>query len=222
MQARLNRKNDGRSFSKASNRSVAESSIAGDMRSEIERILRVSDMLVTAHANLRGQNENKALALDSAILGSSIWLTSVVFVEPKIGLTLTPFHLDPQIWVGLLSISTLFLSVIQLRVDWKRQSDAHKRSGEMYSKIKADCRYLLESKKIVTRDDAQSLLTRYDMSADLGCPIPEDEFLKQKGKHLTKVVVSKFLDRSPASSITLLKIRLWWRCNVRNRKEPLA
>jgi hypothetical protein len=199
-----------------------ESSIGGDIRNEIERVKRVSDMLVTGHSNLREKYDRRALALDCAILALSVWLTSVVFVEPKIGLTLTPFHLDPQIWIGLLGIFTLFLSVVQLRVDWKRRSDGHKRSAEMYSRVKTGCRYLLESRSVITRDAAQELLAQYDLSASLGNPIPEKEFLGQKRKHLTKVAISKFLDKHPAASVKLLKIRLWWRCNIGNRRDELS
>jgi hypothetical protein len=199
-----------------------EAPSGGDIRNEIERIMRVSDMLITGHSNLSERYDNRALALDCAILALSVWLTSVVFVEPKIGLTLTPFHLDPQIWIGVLGIFTLFLSVVQLRVDWKRRSDGHKRSAEMYAKVKSGCRYLLESKKLITRDDAQELLAHYDLSASLGSAIPEKEFLRQKSNHLTKIAISRFLDKHPAASVTLLKIRLWWRCNISNRRDTIT
>jgi hypothetical protein len=200
---------------------LTEPPTGGDIRSEIERILRVSDMLVTGHSNLRDKYDRRALALDCAILALSVWLTSVVFIEPKIGLTLTPFHLDPQIWIGLLGVLTLFLSVVQLRVDWKRQSDGHKRSAEIYSKVKTGCRYLLESRKLISRENAQELLVQYDLSASVGSPIPEKAFLKQKSKHLTKVAISKYLDRHPAASVMLVRIRLWWRCNVSSRRDAL-
>src|SRR5580700_3127453 len=98
-----------------------------DCSQEIERIRRVSDMLATAHANLRERYSHRAVILDVAVLPLSTWLVSVVFVEPRINLKLTPSGIDPQIWVGLLGILTFFLSIVQLRVDWKRRSDAHKR-----------------------------------------------------------------------------------------------
>jgi hypothetical protein len=200
---------------------VTQPEFDGDIRGEIERIARVSNMLITGHSNLRERYARRALLLDTTILAVSVWLTSVVFVEPRIGLTLTPFHLDPQIWIGLLSIVTLFLSVVQLRVDWKGQSDAHKRSADIYSKVKSDTRHLLEAKRAITREDAGQLLIQYDLSSDLGCSIPENEFLKQKGKHLTKVAISKFLDKHPAAWIPLLRLRLWWHSNVTNRRAPI-
>jgi hypothetical protein len=207
---------------KASNNQVSQPEDDGDIRGEIERIARVSNMLVTGHSNLRERYAKRALALDVTILGVSVWLTSVVFVEPKIGLTLTPFHMDPQIWIGLLSIATLFLSVIQLRVDWKGQSDAHKRSADIYSKVKSETRHLLEAKRAITREDARELLIQYELSSDLGCSIPENEFLKQKTEHLKKVAISKFLDKHPGASITLLRLRLWWHSNITKRGAPIV
>ena len=200
---------------------MSEPSVKADLRNEVLRILRVSDMLATGHSNLRDKFKRRAFVMDVSIIASSVWLTSVVFVEPKIGLTLTPFHLDPQIWVGLLSIATLFLSVAQLRVDWKGQSDSHGRCCEMHSRIKAKCRNLLESKEVLVREDAHELFTQYGLSSELGCPIPENEFLRQKNKHLTKVVISRFLDKHPAASVGVLKLRLWWRSNITTRRDQL-
>lgn len=168
---------------------MADSDQSGDIRGEIERIRRVSDMLVSGHSNVSEKFDRYALALDCAILALTVWITSVVFVEPRIGLALTPFRIEPPIWIGLLSILTLFLSVVQLRVEWKRKSNGHKRSAEMYSKAKANCRYLLESNKLITRDDAKEVLILYDTSGNWGSPMLEKEFLKQKGKHLTKVAI---------------------------------
>lgn len=188
-----------------------------DLRGEVERIKRVSDTLITAHSSLREQFARKALLLDATILAFTVWITSVVFVEPKIGLSLTPFHFDPQVWIGLLSILTLFLSIVQLRVDWKGRADAHQRSCDMYSRVKAECRYLLESTDAITRERGQNLFSQYELSGQQGLAVPEGQFLKLKKKHLTKVAISKMLDRRPGSSIALLRARLWWRANIARR-----
>ena len=95
-----------------------------DFRAEIERIRRVSDMLVTGHANLRDRYSRWATLLDLAVMALSTWLTAVVFIEPRLNVKLTPFGIDPQLWVGLLGVFTFFLSIVQLRVDWKGRSDA--------------------------------------------------------------------------------------------------
>jgi hypothetical protein len=185
-----------------------------DCSQEIERIRRVSDMLATAHANLRERYSHRAVILDVAVLALSTWLVSVVFVEPRINLKLTPSGIDPQIWVGLLGILTFFLSIVQLRVDWKRRSDAHKRSFDMYTQVKRECVYLLTSGKEINTDSCQRALARYDMAVDVGAPIPEGEFLAQKRNHVKKVAISKHLDNHPGTSILLIKLKMWWRDNI--------
>jgi hypothetical protein len=156
-----------------------------------------------------------------AILALSVWLTSVVFVEPRIGVRLTPSGLDPQIWAGLLGVLTLFLSILQLRVDWKGQSDGHRRSASIYSKVKAGTRFLLESEGAISRSDARDVLVLYEISADVGCAVKGRDFLVQKGKHLQKVAISRYLDKNPGASVLLLKARMWWTANVTKRSEPV-
>src|SRR3979409_723189 len=86
---------------------------------ELQRIRRVSDMLCTAHAGLRDRFSRLALFLDLSLLGLSTWLVALAFVEPRIGVSLTPFGMDTQIWGGLLATFTFFLTIVQLKTDWK-------------------------------------------------------------------------------------------------------
>jgi hypothetical protein len=176
-------------------------------------------MLVTAHANLRQKYSLRALLLDLGILATSVWLTAVIFIEPRLNVMLTPFHLDPQLWVGLLGVFTFSLSILQLRVDWKGQSDAHKRSFDLYAQVKNECRFLLSAEGILTREACQRALTMFELADDVGRQIPEREFLKQKRKHLQKVAMSKYLDTHPWASLFLLKLRMWIKTNLTLRKE---
>ena len=140
---------------------------AKDCRDEVDRVLRVSDMLVTAHANLRERFARRALILDLTVLGVSVWLTAVIFVEPRLNIKLTPFHLDPNIWVGLLGVFAFFLSIVQLRVDWKGRSDAHKRSFDLYWEVKNQCRYLLAGGGALKHEACQRALTMFESRVTL-------------------------------------------------------
>lgn len=186
---------------------------AEEFRQELERIRRVSDMLVTGHANLRDRYNRRATALDLSVMALSTWLTAVVFVEPRINVKLTPFGFDPQLWVGLLGVFTFFLSIIQLRVDWKGRSDAHKRSFDLYAEVKRESGYLLASQEALTAESCNRVLSRYDMATEVGTPLPESEFLAQKQNHLRKIEISKYLDKQPSASILALRMKLWWRDN---------
>lgn len=182
---------------------------------ELERIKRVSDMLITAHAVLRDRYGRRALMIDITILGASIWLTAMAFVDPSIGLKLTPFGLSKDLWLGLLSVLVFFFSMVQIRVDWKGREYAHARACEAYVSVKKECGNLLGQEKIDS-PEYNRVLDRYESAGTLSIPIPEAEFNKLKGMHKTKIEISCHLDERPATSLMLLKLRLWWRDNIGN------
>ncbi|MBS0174108.1 MAG: hypothetical protein JSR64_08730 [Nitrospira sp.] len=180
------------------------------MKDELTRICRVSDMLCTGHAALRDRYAKLAFAIDLFTLGVSTWLVALAFVEPKLNGTLTPFGWDSQIWVGVLGTGVFFLTLIQMKTDWKGRSDAHKRTLDVYAEVKREAGYLLSAGEY-NHDACQRVFSRYDMAASVGVQIPESEFLNQKQRHLVKVALSKLLDDRPATSLMWLRVRLWWR-----------
>jgi hypothetical protein len=187
------------------------------IRDELQRIRRVSDMLCTTHAALRDRYTRRALFLDLSVLGLSTWLVALAFLEPRIGVSLTPFKIDSQIWGGLLATFTFFLTIVQLKTDWKGRSDAHSRTLDLYAEVKREAGYLLASGAI---DDSavRRVLARYDIASAVGIAVPERDFLPQKRRHLVKVELSKRLDCLPGSSLLLARIRLWLLNNIWGRK----
>lgn len=163
-------------------------------REELERVRRASDMLTTGHSALTERFNRRAVLLDISILGISLWLTAIVFVKPHLNVMLTPFKLDPQLWVGLLGVFCFFLSIVQLRVDWKGRSDAHKRTCNLYAEVKRECGYLLTSEEQITEEKSRRVLARYDMATDAGVSLPEKEFLRQRRDTFR---------RSPSASILI-------------------
>lgn len=184
------------------------------MREEIERIRSVADMLCTAHAGLRDRLARCALFLDLSILGLSTWLVALAFVAPQFNVSLTPFGLDPQIWSGLVAVSVFFLSIVQVKVDWKGRSAAHERSLAIYAEVKQEAGFLLASGDDIDEQVCRRVIARYDMASGVGVPIPEREFLRQKRRHKSKVELSRHLDRYPFASIPLTRIKFWIRDNM--------
>jgi len=180
------------------------------MKAELTRICRVSDMLCTGHAALRDRFARLAFVIDLLTLGVSTWLVALAFVEPKLNVTLTPFGWDTQIWVGALGTGVFFLTLIQIKADWKGRSGAHKRTMDVYSEVKREAGYLLSVGEY-DHGACQRVFSRYDMAASVGVPIPESDFLRQKQRHLVKAALSKALDGRPATSLMWLRARLWWR-----------
>ncbi len=85
---------------------------------------------------------------------------------------LTPFGLDSQVWVGVLSVGTFFLTLVQLKTDWKGRADAHKRTFDLYAEVKREAGYLLAAEEI-EETACRRVLSRYDMASAVGVPIPK-------------------------------------------------
>ena len=111
-------------------------------------------------------------------------------------------------------MGVFFLSLVQMKAEWKARSDAHARTVATYAEVKREARYLLAQGDI-QEVDWRRVLSRYDMASAIGVAMPEREFLRQKRIHKIKMDLSKTLDEKPAISLTVLKVKLWWRDNVR-------
>jgi hypothetical protein len=183
----------------------------------LERIARVSDMMCTAHAGLRDRYRCWALWLDLAVALPSAWLVALAFVEPRINVTLTPASLEPQVWTGLLAVLVFGLSIVQLRVDWKGRTDAHARAFEGFAEVKRDAGFLLASAPEITEQTCRPIFARYGSAGAM--PVPEQQFLRLKRRHLLKVAVSKHLDGHPAASPLLTRLRFWFRDNFSSNRR---
>ena len=107
-----------------------------------------------------------------------------------------------------------FLSVVQLKTDWKGRSDAHKRTLDIYAEVKREARYLIALGSI-DEEAWRRVLARYDMASAVGIGMPERDFLREKRRHKIKVAVSRHLDKHPSASLALTYLRLWARDNLR-------
>ena len=187
------------------------------LRAELERIARVSDMMCTAHADLRDRYRSWALWLDLAVVLPSAWLVALAFVEPRINVKLTPTALEPQVWTGLLAVLVFGLSIVQLRVDWKGRADAHARAFEGFAEVKREAGFVLASMPEITEQACRPIFARYGSAGVT--PVPETQFLRQKRRHLLKVAVSRHLDGYPAASPLLTRLRFWFRDNVSPKRR---
>ena len=181
-------------------------------KSELQRIKRVSEQLVTAHSLLRDRYARRAFVIDITILGSTLWLTAMALVNPIIGVELTPTGLTKDLWLGILSVVAFFLSIVQIRVDWKGKENAHARACDAYASVKRETVNLLAQEQFDGLE-YKRILDKYESAGTLSIPIPEAEFTKLKGKHKIKMEISNFLNEKPAASVWLLRMRLWCRDN---------
>jgi hypothetical protein len=188
------------------------------IKDELTRVRQVSDMLCTGHAILRDRYIRRALAIDLSVLGFSTWMVALAFVDPAINVKLTPWGLAPTIWGGCLAVGVFFLSIVQLKTDWKSRADAHRRTLDLYAEVKREAGYVLASAE-TDEPSCRRVLSRYDMASAVGIELPESDFLYLKRRHRIKIAISKRLDTYPAASISVLRLKMWFFDNFRRRDD---
>lgn len=181
----------------------------------LERAVRVSDQSCTAYAILRDRYRRFSTALDLMILVLSAWLTAMVFVQPEIGIQLSPRGVSKDLWIGLLSIAAFCLSLVQLQVNWKGRAISYQLAATALSAFVKEFRPILGT---ATVTQAQVGLARYQVLSDSLEPIPDSKFLALKQAHAVKVEMSKHLDQYPGASLLLFRFRLWWRDTWQSKK----
>ena len=195
----------------------------GDLKKEVERIRRVSDMLVSMHSVLRDEYARKSTVVDCSLFGSSIILVALVFMDPLLLGWLPLSATASRILLGVFALLTFFISLVIYRVDWKSKSELHKHAAATYSNIKLECQEILATFETASDIDIQRLLIRYRYLGQICIAIPDSSFLRLKNKHKTKVAISKYLDDNPGTYLWLLKMRILFVNTFKTKsKHPLA
>lgn len=179
------------------------------MREELARALRVADMLTTCHCVLRDRFARRALILDLMILVASVWLIAMAFVDPEIAKSFALPNFSPTITIGLLAVITFVLSLLQLRTDWKYQSERFDQAAKAYADTKLELRRILNS-EIISAEDYSRALQNFSAIGARVAAIPDKQFNALKKKHLLKKRVGQLIDGHPGSNIAVIKLRLWW------------
>lgn len=180
------------------------------IKNELERIQRVSDMLVTMHSSLRDEYALRSALVHCLLFASSIILVALVFMDPALLGWLPLSATGSRILLGVFALVTFFLSLVIFRVDWKAKSELHKYAAQAYSLIKLDCRQMFGAFESATDTEIQKLFVRYSDLGRICIAVPENDFLRLKKKHKIKIAVSKYLDENPGASLLLLNLRIWF------------
>lgn len=181
-----------------------------DLHADLLRTIRVSDQSCTGYAILRDRYRQWSLLLDLAILLLSLWLNAMVWVQPSIAEKLTPFGMRQDIWLGLLAISAFALSLLQILVNWKEKANSFHQAMLTLSTYVKELRPLWNSED---NKQIENALIRYQTITEPLPPIPDSQFLELKKRHKIKILTSSFLDKHPGTSLTLLRVIVWFRSN---------
>lgn len=189
-----------------------------DHRKDVERMHRVSDMLLTAHSHRRDKLSFWASSLEMSTLGLSILSLAFVFAEPsQVG---TRAYIDTLLtvlpWIG---IFVFLLTVVQLKYDLRGNSALHGKAVGTLAGLKSELNALLKSNDAGLEQDYERMRRYYDLSMNSIPPIKERDFLKFKALHKKKVQISKILDEYPNANIWMLNMKLWFHDNWRKAPE---
>ena len=140
-------------------------------------------------------------------------------LDPAVAKIVLPYGLPPSVLVGLAGIFIFVASLVQMKMDWNGRSALHGRAAESYLAVKHE----LGRIKCFSPEDHERLAAafsstrdRYEAIGSTTVSLPDRIFLKLKQIHRVKVEISKALDSNPGASILLLRLKFWWRDNIRS------
>jgi hypothetical protein len=178
---------------------------------EIERRFRVADQMVTMYSVLRDQYSARATGLTLGIMGSSVILCACTFLPD-----------DALVWVGLSPLGTkvifgffssfiLFLSIAELKVDWKERSRLYGEAAESVVGLKARYRDLRNCIGQPSPGVIHELASQYDSIMASLPRIPDLQFAKLKAYHVKKIGLSQLIDSKPGRPLWILRLQLMWK-----------
>ncbi len=177
-------------------------------KKENNRQYKLVDQMISMHANLRDEYNNKALLLNLGLLAASVFLCAFVFADDQI---LSLFSADPKllkIGLGLSSVLCFVLSLVEYRVDWKGKAALHADAATKLAILKAEFRESLIKHNGNDQNEISRLSCLYNETMKDIVEIPENKFSKLKAKHLYKVSLSKMISTYPEAPVILLRARL--------------
>jgi hypothetical protein len=170
---------------------------------ENERQYRVVDQMLTMHSLLRDRMERRAFWLNTALIGSSLFLCVFSFVGDDV---LGALKFDPSMTrfdLGLVAVVVLLISITEFRVDWRTVSGKHAEAVARLAALKAKYRKSFSETGGNDPNKNKRLTSEYEKVMN-GLPaIPDRWFGKLKAEHRFKRLVSERINHSPRSPI-------WW------------
>jgi hypothetical protein len=176
---------------------------------EFRRKRRVLDQMLTGHSVLRDLYERRALILTLLVLALSIVATSVAFLTGETTVSILGVRARVQTWVGVLSATIFFLTLVELRVDWRQRAGVHDEAARRLGRLKGVFRVATVHDGVVDAGGVD-LNADYDATMEQLPPIPDRRFLWVKAKHARKVRASKLLDKHAGAPVWYVRLLAMW------------
>ena len=186
--------------------------------SDTQRQYRVVDQSLTMHALLRDRYFRRALVLNTAQIGISLFLCAFAFVPDNLLASINLAPTTARFAVGIAGVCLLLVAITEFRVDWRATGSLHAAAVRELSEIKGQLRRSYHERSDNDIDTKQ-LTTKYEKTMGIVPPIPERYFLKLKSRHEFKRVLSEEVSHSPTAPVWLLRLRLRWSGSLRAFKK---
>jgi hypothetical protein len=186
---------------------------------EIERRFRVADQMVTMYTVMRDRYLARATWLTLSIMGSSVILCACTFLPDNALVMVGLSPLGKKVVLGVFSSLILFLSIVELKVDWKQRSSLYKEAAKNVAGLKAKYRNVRNSSEHPASEMIHELANQYDSIMANLPGVSDLEFAKLKAYHLKKIKLSKMIDLNPGCPLWFLRIKLMWEGSCGKRKD---
>jgi hypothetical protein len=177
-------------------------------KEENERQYRVIDQMLTMHASFRDRMERRAFWLNTALIGSSLFLAVFAFVGDDL---LRSLSLDPAMTrfvLGLVAVLVLICSITEFRVDWRSVAGRHADAVYRLTTLKAKYRKSFTETGGNDPEKNATLTLEYDNIMSSLSAIPDRWFNALKTEHLYKRLLSERISRYPKTPRWFLKLQL--------------
>jgi hypothetical protein len=174
---------------------------------DFNRRFSILDQMLTMHSVERDRYRRWSTALTLLVLGLSIVATMVALISGERHVDFGSFKATVQTAVGILTAIIFFLTLVDLRVDWRERARGHQEAADKLAELKAQFRGATTQNNTVTGNGVD-LALEYDQVMEAIVPITERRFLRLKAKHKRKVAISRLLDRRPHAPVWWLRICL--------------
>jgi hypothetical protein len=179
---------------------------------EFKRQENVVDTMLSAQTRLAERYERRSTGLTLVIMALSIVAAGVAFISAEPSVTIGPFSARVQVWVGILGFVIFFLSIVELKVEWRRRAWAHEEAVRRFADLKPHYRQVeIDGDKVSSATDLTAAYNQtWETVNVLGVRIPPKQFNKLKAWHWHKVELSRRISACPQRPLLLhrLDIRL--------------
>jgi hypothetical protein len=135
----------------------------------------------------------------------SIVATGFAFLSTDTPITVGSTSLQLATLLGILTMLTFFLALLDLIVDWRGRAAAHDDATARMADLKGQLRGVTLSDDSVDAGDVD-LRASYEHTMSSIVAIPESQFLAMKAKHHRKIALSKLIDVHPGAPLLYLRM----------------